>query len=264
MLIRRMFCNPVISKRLVVVFLGVVFFEACVPIDKVVYMQSAIEKKMFNDTTLTKGVLPKVYQLQPGDILSIEISSLTPSKYNVFSRNEEKQSLDGLLSGYLVNETGKINIPYLGKITVAGLTLDEATQIIQDKANAVLANPTVVIKMMNYSYTILGEVNKPGNYTSYNTEVTLFEALAQAGDLTDFADRKNIKLVREVKDSLIVKHLNLLEEQLVSSETYYLSPGDFVYVAPLKVKNFRQFELPTIAVVLSALTVLSLILFRLN
>lgn len=238
------------------------------PARKVMYLQDSkfeADGVQYDSVLLSHLTKNFEYKLAPGDILSVEISSITPPQFDFTAQNETKKNeADPRLSGYLIDEDGAIEIPFLGQLKVAGLTLKEATSLIKSRAASLLKQPSVNVRMLNYAYTILGEVGKPGVYYNYNNKVNIFEALAQAGDLTDFANRSKIKLVRKDNGVANVVLLDLLDDEFLGSPYYYIRPGDFIYAPPMKVKNFKQYQLPNAAVLLSTLTVLGLVLIRLN
>lgn len=229
------------------------------------YLQSQKEKEGELDTLLNKEALPErfVYRISPGDILSVKIESITPEKFGL-EKNEGVAEADPLLSGYLVEDDGSIELPFIGKVIVVNLTLSEAQSQIKKEAADELINPSVKVKLLSYTYTILGEVNRPGTFRGYKGEITLFEALGNAEDMTDFADRTKVKMIRMHNDAMTVDYLNLLNREVVASEYFYLRPGDIVYVPPMKVKNFAKYQLPNMAWAISVLSVISLLLIRIN
>ena len=122
---------------------------------------------------------------------------MTSPLYDIFTESESlTESDDPRLSGFLIDDSGKVTLPDGGRIFLKGSTIEESETKIQKYISNYLVNPTVVVKHLNFQFTILGEVNTPGTYTSYNRKTNMFEALGMAGDLTDFAERSRIKLVR--------------------------------------------------------------------
>ncbi|MGB3181852.1 MAG: polysaccharide biosynthesis/export family protein [Cyclobacteriaceae bacterium] len=247
-------------------FISVVF--SCVPKKKLVYLQTpGIDNA---DEIATDSILSEIdianyeYTLQPGDIVSVKISSLTDPKYNFFAdaERELKQGIDPSLSGFMIDEKGFIELPVAGKIQLNGMTLEEAQNEVRRMAASYLESPTVNLRLLSFHYTILGEVNLPGNYTTYSGRYTIMDAIGEAGDLTTVADRERIKIIRYEQGKAKIYFMNLLEARSISSPLFYLKPNDLVYVAPLKVKNFRDFQAPNIALLLSIITSLSLLFFR--
>ena len=139
-----------------------------------------------------------------------------------------------------MNNDGTINFPVLGKLQVGGLTKSECENLIHDKILPYLnakENPVVTVRMANYKISVLGEVARPGVFTVGNEKINIFEALAQAGDLTIYGVRDRVKLIREESNGQKnVYTLNLNDVNIISSPYYYLQQNDIVYVEPNKVK----------------------------
>jgi polysaccharide export outer membrane protein len=144
------------------------------------------------------------------------------------------------MQDYLVDNDGNITYPILGKIHVSGLTKTQTERLISEKIAPYMskdAKPIVTVRMSNYKISVLGEVGRPSTLTVGNEQISILEALAQAGDLTIYGKRDNIKLIRE--DSLGEKHiykLNINDANLINSPYYYLQQNDVVYVEPNKAK----------------------------
>ncbi len=187
-------------------------------------------------------------RIMPKDLLSITVSTIDDEAALPFNltvptpmtSNERQATSRELLQSYLVDNDGLIEFPKLGKIKVGGLTKSEAEKIIADGIRPYMninENPIVTVRMINYKISVIGEVNKPGMYTVTNEKISILEALAQAGDLTIYGVRDNVKLIRE--DALGEKTiyiLNLNDANLINSPYYYLQQNDIVYVEPNKVK----------------------------
>ena len=124
-----------------------------------------------------------------------------------------------------------IHVEGLTKTDVENLVLKKLTSYIKDE------HPTVVVKWAEYKYSVLGEVNRPGQFSSNSNKVSIFEALAQAGDMTIFGKRNNVKLIREDnKGERNTIELDLTSANFLSSPYYYLEQNDIVYVEPNKVR----------------------------
>ena len=170
--------------------------------------------------------------IQKSDILSINVSSANPEASAPFNQTDN--------SGYLVNNEGNIQFPFLGNIKAEGQTKtqlrDKITKTINDKK--LLVDPTVTIRFTNFRVTVLGEVNHPTVVTVPNEKISLLEALGMAGDLTIYAKRQNVMIIRESKekDEKIIKRINLNSDELFTSPYYYLQSNDIVYVEPNNAK----------------------------
>ena len=108
-------------------------------------------------------------------------------------------------------------------------------------------SPNVTVRNANYKYSVLGEVSKPGTYSVSSEKVTLFEALAQAGDMTLNSVREDVQLLRENENGVRrIVHLNLLDASITQSPYFYLQQNDVIYVKPKKAKvNTNTFNTNT-------------------
>jgi polysaccharide export outer membrane protein len=133
---------------------------------------------------------------------------------------------------YIVDESGTISMPQIGRIHVEGLTIREIEEILNPKVNSFVTNTSVIVRVVNRTVTVLGEVKAPGTFNMLKYRQSIFESIGMAGDLTDYGNRKNVKLIREAKNGKQIVTLNLSDPQLVTSPWYYVQPGDIIYVEP--------------------------------
>lgn len=245
-------------------------FSSCVPTKKVIYLQDTADQKRTtkpeDETKLIDSaqVGGHVYKIRAGDILSVRVRSLSPEAFNFFEDKTDSKSIqDPLLNGYLVNDSGYINLPIVDPIQLNGLTLDEATKKLTAVISTLLESPRVQIKVLNFTFTVLGEVQNQGRFTTYEYNLNLLQALGMAGGLTEFADREHIKLVRYNEGVASVYNINVLEDKFLSSPQFFIHPNDQIIISPLKTKEFRKYALANASFVLSALTAITLIFIRL-
>ncbi len=186
-------------------------------------------------------------KIQPGDILSIEVFSLSPEAnqmFNVFPEGQMMQSQNQNSSsteltapvGFLVDKDGTVTLPLVGKITLMGLNTKDASDTITRRLGKYLMQATVSVRILNFKISVLGEVAKPSVYTISNERVTLPEALSLAGDLTIYAKRKNVLLIREENGVREFKRIDLTKRDFFDSSYYYLRPNDILYVEPSRGK----------------------------
>jgi polysaccharide export outer membrane protein len=196
------------------------------------------------DITPIDNNYPGSYRLQPRDILSIKVKTLDAESSEYF--NAEPGNAFNMfnpasiyLSGYSLDDNGNITLPEVGLVKVGGLTVLESQKKIQEALSTYLNKATVLVKLVSFRITVLGEVRNPGQYFVYNDQATLLEGLGMAGDLTDFGNRENITLIRQNGSKLGGVRINLRDSDILSSKFYYLQPNDVLYVQPLRVKNTR-------------------------
>ncbi len=163
-------------------------------------------------------------------------------------------TLDRFNTGFIIDENGQLGLPEIGYITLSGLTLPEAEKLIQEKLTGYFETPIVRIQMLNFHFTIMGEVNTEARFTIYETKNTIFDAIMMAGNLTEFADRKNIKIIRTIDDTSQVIYIDPLDEELLMAKNYYLQPDDMIIVPPLKARFWRKYIIPDAGTALAFLT----------
>lgn len=214
---------------------GIFCLPSCVSTRRATYFYR------LGDTTLnSKYPVPQLV-IQPNDILSISVSSLNPQASSLFNpvSTSGTSSDSDKPSGYLVNREGYIQFPILGNIKVSGLTEEELRQKITNELNErkLLSDPIVSVQQLNFKVTVLGEVNHPGVIPVKNQKISLLEAIGDAGDLTIYAQRNNVLLIRTEPDGdKMIRRINLTSNQLFDSPYYYLKNNDIIYVEPNKTK----------------------------
>lgn len=207
--------------------------------------------------------------IQDDDRLKITVSCKNPelaAPFNVGSATV-KVNNDGQVSTnargydnvYRVNSFGDINFPILGELHIAGKSLFEAADYIRNLiiAGNYIKDPIVSIEFMNFHYTVLGAVGGNGSYSVEGDKVTILEAIAKAGDLSNNADISNIAIIRESGGERRVYNVDIRSTDLFNSPAFYLAQNDIVYVRPRKPRTdgegrAKVFQWLTIA--LSAVT----------
>ena len=221
-----------------------VAFASCVPYEKMLYMKELqmaaenVSKDYVNDRTVN-------YKLQPGDNLYIRfvntidaqsVASLTGEATN--RNNYISNEISLYLQSYTLNEEGFIELPLAGKINLLNLTVEQAKDKLQEEMGKYINQTTIIVKLSNFNLTMLGEVTRPGMYKIYQQQINLFEAIALAGNMTSFAKRDEVKIIRQTDDGSEVVTVDMGQADILSSPYYYLKPNDIVYVEPLKIKQW--------------------------
>ena len=188
-------------------------------------------------------------RIMPKDILTITVNTTDPeaaipfnltvaTATNLQSRNS--LSSQPTLQSYIVDNEGNVDFPLIGKLHLGGMTKSEVEQMILEKIKPYMnaaEKPIVTVRMINYKFSVIGEVGHPGMFTVANEKINILEALAQAGDLTIYGVRDRIKLIREDATGKKEIHvLNLNDANIINSPYYYLQQNDIIYVEPNKVK----------------------------
>jgi polysaccharide export outer membrane protein len=253
-------------RVLLLLFTGSLFFTSCIPMKRIEYLQQAANK---GDTarTLFTNINPTTYRIQAGDNLYIKVNSVMAVSENIFAeettRNSNNYYTDAgiYLNSYLVNEDGYIDFPYVGSIYVKDLSVEEAKDLISGIVKDYIKESTVVVRLALFKIAALGEVNRSGQVSIYQNQVTIFDAIAMAGDLTPFAKRNQVLIIRETPEGVKTKKINLNDLSIFDSEYYFIQPNDIIYVPPLKGKNFAFSQFPYALVFSTISTTLLLINF---
>ncbi len=186
------------------------------------------------------------YEIKVDDILKITISADNPDAaipYNptILSNNTNISKETLIYNGYIVDSEGFIHISNLDKIYVLGSTLSETKNlVIENLINSnLLTKPFVDVKLLNYNFTILGEVSRPGRYEYNKNNLNILEALGMAGDLTINGLRDDIKIIRDINGKKNISSVDLTKSDFLVSENYQIISGDIILVNPnsTRVKN---------------------------
>jgi polysaccharide biosynthesis/export protein len=221
-----------LSTILLLLFL----LQSCTTKKQILYLQD-IDK--YSNIALNYATT----QIQPNDILKIDIGDLNPLVAAPFNNNAGNSttgaSVETLkITGYLVTPQGTISLPILNEISAVGLTTMDLEKKIKNRLinEGYLVNPTVLVRVINNKFTILGEVNSPGVKPFTEGSISLLDAIAMSGDLTNTAIRKDVKLIRETDGKRIVYHVDLTTASWMSNPNYRIRQNDVIVVTPNKVK----------------------------
>lgn len=221
-----------------------ILLSSCSSIKNIKYFSDISDTTKLTQLANLRFVEPVILK---DDILSINIQTVEPlATLNVTQGNLQNSAIGSssagstggqAVSGYLVDDKGTIELPVIGKVTVAGLTTEQARELIRAKAGNYYKNPTVSLRYANFKITVLGEVNRPAIYVVPNEKVNILDALGLAGDLTVFGKRENVVLIRQQMDgSRTLVRLDLTKSEILNSPYYFLRQNDYIYVETSKSK----------------------------
>ncbi len=249
----------------VIILIGSFLVFSCVPQRKMLYLQGATESDTTNQFVNERSL---TYLIQPGDNLYIKVVSLdekTATLFNPLERSTgggQNVNDQGIyLNSYTVSDDGTIEFPLAGKILVQNLDVEQIKVKIQTVLDQYLKETVLIVKLVNFNLTMLGEVRRPGQYKVYQSEINIFEAMAMAGDLTEFADRKEVQIIRQTKTGSEIINVNLEQANILSSDYYFLKPNDMIYIKPLKIKQYGFATFPYAIIFSTISTALLLINF---
>ncbi|MBK8500542.1 MAG: polysaccharide export protein [Flavobacteriales bacterium] len=217
-----------------------------------------------NDPSLTPGASKLFenqkfeYRIQVNDVLSIRVLGLQEEQHRQF--NVEGQQGSAMISdaglfvnGFSVDKNGQIQLPQAGKLKVQGLTVGEAQELVQKKISEFFPYATVILKMVNWRVSVLGNVSRPGAFMVYSNQITILDALAMAGGPNELADKSHVTLMRQSDRGVQALYVDLSNTNVLRSEYYYLLPNDIVYVPALRARSGRL-NLEVLAIILSTLS----------
>lgn len=225
--------------------------------------------------TLSVPVTPSDYlpKIEPSDELLITISSAHPelsAEYNLMLINPATAEESFLGTGqmkqatYFVTGEGTIDMPMLGVIHVAGMTTEELAQYLKERISKSIEDPTVIVRLVDYTVNVAGEVLNPGSYKVNRERFSVLDAITMAGDLTPYGERSQVLLIREENGKRTAHTLDLTSAELLSSPYFYVKQNDYIYITPNKIRNdnakYNQnnaFKLSVITTVVSATSVIA-------
>ncbi|SHM72344.1 polysaccharide biosynthesis/export family protein [Polaribacter sp. KT 15] len=256
-------------KKYLILLFGVVFFSSCLSNKELTYLQgnptSNSEIKRINN-------IP--YKLQVDDILNITISSKKPEIVAVFQKQNlnngtgnggggSNGSSQGYFSDYSIDNYGNIRIPTLGEINVLGYTELETRRKIEDILRQDYINNDeslyVSVKLSGIRYTILGEINNTGTNVIYQNRVSIIDAIANSGDITDVGNRKAVEIIRKTNNGTKKFVIDLTNIDVLNDEAFYIKPNDIINIKPLKEKSWGTGTtgLQSLTTIVSLLTLIS-------
>ena len=251
-----------------------IFLSSCVTNKKYVYLQKddVNVKDLPKDTMIRSYDIQKYeYRIQPEDNISVRFESLTPHEYDIFNRNmaaqQQNQNLNqgnAILIGELVDPQGEIIYPVIGKVKVSGLTVYEVQNKLQQIADQYLESPVVKVRLINFRFTILGEAKHEGTQILGNNRVNYIEAIGLAGGLTDLADKRNLKLIRQINGKAEVRYLNLLDENFINSPEYFVHQNDILIVPALRQRPYQTYFGKNLSLIISSLSLLLITITVIN
>ncbi len=253
-------------KQILILAIAGFALASCVTSRKVNYMQEPDKYIPSYADTLSY----EEYQLRIGDRLYVYVYSLNESimrMYNSgggangsqmrYQANNGGQYGSYELYTYLVDEEGNMDFPTIGKIYVQGLTTREVKHKLEEELSKLLnelpggySTVSVEVNIVNRSFSIIGA--QSGRYMITKEKMTIFEALAQAGDLGEFNSRKEIKLVREKNGVTTIKTFDVRSKDIVNSEYYYIEPNDIIYIRQIPGYSFGINHVTTVLSVTAA------------
>ena len=232
-------CKSLLSCGLALL-LSIVLFSCSTP-KNISYMRYVPDGVSFDDNE-------QVIKVQAGDKISVVVKSKDPqlselfnlpvTSYRVGSTTTSSSSQQ--ISCYSVNNDGNIDFPVLGKVKVLGKTREQISEVIKQQliAENLVKDPVVTVEFENLHFSVMCEVNKPGQYNIDRDNISLLDALSKAGDLTIYGRRDNVLVLRQQKGKRCAYRVDLTDAySVMNSPVAYLQQNDVVYVDPNNVRK---------------------------
>ncbi len=231
------------ALNLAIVIILATLVSGCVPINKMIYLQSEeeIKDKVFE-------YQKEEYRLQESDIIDVQIRSMNEEANKLFSIQAQSAQAMQLgaqsggdlyyMTGYTVNHKGTIELPYIGEVDVRGKTLKEVKAAIDTEVAKFFKNYYLQVKLGGIRFSTLGEFNRSGKHVILQNQATIYEAIALSGDLTSLAKRDEIKLIRQYPEGTKIHSINLLDQSVIGSPYYFIQPNDVLFAEPLPQKAY--------------------------
>ncbi len=246
-----------LRKVCVLTLLGVLTFSSCVSHKKMLLLKN-VEMVNQNTSVEYQNERNLSYRIQPGDNLYIKAINIIDERNSGALNGETGRaymSSDAsiYLQSYTVNKDGCIDYPLIGLVNVKNLTVEETKYKLEKELAKYLKETALMVKLSNFDLTVIGEVQRPGKYRVYQSEINILEALSLAGNLSNFAKTSNVKVIRQTDQGSQVFTVDIGKADLLSSPYYYLKPNDIIYVEPLKLKRwgFTSFPYSTVLSIIS-------------
>jgi polysaccharide biosynthesis/export protein len=251
-----------------------VVLSSCVTGKRIAYLQHGKEFKKHRRVVYDSNIRQYrsdlfAYKLQTNDLLDIKISTMTPTAFNPFADADRSllpgQSYVTSISqpesqvqpqGYYIDEKGFLQLPILGRVRVKDLTIAVAEDTLEARVIKYLKDPVVRVKILNFRFSVIGEVNQQATLVSGDNNLTLIQALSMAGGATEFGDLSKVKLIRHSGTENQVFYVDLLDEEFLSSPLYYIQPDDIIVITPLKQRTFLKYMAPNLSLVTASVSLL--------
>jgi polysaccharide export outer membrane protein len=238
------------------IFLLSVLFLSCTSTQQLTYLQDQKrDNEKINDLVKTVRLQEMQYKFQPFDRIQVNISSSADEKLN-FIKVPQFETV--------VDQNGRIDLPGVTEgIIVSGLTMKQAEQ----KMDTLLARKYsltgafVTLKLLNFNYTVIGEVVSQGTFNTEDPRINVLQAIGTAGGLTENANRENIRIVRSENNTAKIYQINILEDNTLQSPNFFLQPNDIVLINPLKSRAQTQQRTATIGLVISVISVVTSMIY---
>jgi len=253
-----------ICKALLINYIGACFlFVSCISPKSITYINNLPKAELIALDSL-KPPQPIIFI---NDVLEIRIGGENQNTVQYINQyfgvgSNTSSSVTGGSGGqqFIVDVNGNIELPKLGKIKLEGLTRDEARDTLTKLYSNYLVGAIVSVKFSNFRFSVIGEVKSPGTFSLATEKVSIFEALAQAGDISSLGKYENVHILRDVNGKRRIITVNLTDKNILNSPNYYINRYDLIYVEPRVLKTVTDNLTRTATFIATFASILALIL----
>jgi polysaccharide biosynthesis/export protein len=245
-------------RNILLYFVLLMLVGSCIPQKETVYLQNQSDEKDYENPYHDLSSITERYVLQPNDQLYIQVITSNPKLSEFFNpsrisgvNNQQNQSL----YTYPLDDKTNIDFPFVGKVSLKDCTLQQAKEKMEEALKPFVNDAHVKMRLASNSFVILGEINKPGRINMDKEQITIYEAIALAGDIRAFGKRKEIKIIRPESDRYKTFFVDITDKNIVGSDEYYIYPNDLIYVRPMKAKSFGIGETFSFGIISSMLAI---------
>jgi polysaccharide export outer membrane protein len=260
-------------SHLAVLFFAMAFVSCSTSRSNLAYFED-----IQNNSSIQSITNDYVVSILPDDELFITVTSEQPAASAAFNlpmvnpaySGDISTSSQGRQQTYVVDTDGNINFPLLGKVQVQGLTTEQLTKNLTSQISNYVKDPIVTVQLVNFRVKVLGEVKTPGSITITRNRYSILDAIADAGDLTEYGERNNVLLIREENGKINYYRFDLTSSDVLTSPYFYLKQNDAIYVSPNKIREdnskYNQnnaFKLSVTSTIVSACSVVASLIIAL-
>ena len=231
--------------------------NGCIPQKQTVYMQDLSHDKGYENLYGELEVIVDKYKLMPNDQLFVNVYTSNPKLSEYFNPGRMGSSGGNVqnlsLYAYIIDDEMNIDFPFVGKINLSGCTRKDAKERIYEALKPFLSDAQVTVRLYNSTFIALGEFGRVGAISMGKEQITIFEAVALAGDIKPIGKKKKVQIMRPTPEGAQIYYVDLTDRNIIDSEQYYIYCNDVIYVRPMKARAFGISETFSFGVIGSVL-----------
>ncbi len=207
--------------RIFVLFIVLISLSSCYNYKSLQLLQEEHSSPVYNKSNYSD------YRIQVNDeiIYRLITSDETISKLISPQTGGSSQNM----MSYRVYKDSTIDLPFISHIPIAGLTISEATKVIENRFKEIIPDAVVKLSLSNKTFTIFGDAGS-GIFPIYKEKLTIFQALSMSGDFNETSDRKHIRIIRDTEKGTQILEFDIRPKSIIDSKYYYIYPNDIIYI----------------------------------